>query len=70
MVQNGYKFCSLQYLLLQSAIIFILNPKIHAIKLSGPGLGSHIIMPARYFFIELNDFEKRYLVEMHFSINN
>lgn len=64
MIQNRFK--SFQYLLVYNLIIFIVNPKIDALKLSGPGLGSHIIMPARYFFLEVDENEKRYQVYTDF----
>lgn len=58
MIQNELKLQCLQYFFVCGVIIFM-TPKIHALQLSGPGLGAHIIMPARYFFIELYDSEKR-----------
>lgn len=39
-------------------IFILLSSDSLTLKLSGPGLGSDIVMPGRYYFIEADDFSE------------
>lgn len=39
-------------------IFIVLSSDSLKLKLSGPGLGSDIVMPGRYYFIEADDFSE------------